>query len=689
MANTYYAILTTAGAEKLAQAIITEIPVKITSMAVGDGNGQYYEPTPDQMQLKRETWRGDINDLRSATDAANHVLAEGVVPANVGGWTIREVGLFDDAGGLIAICNYPDTIKPMPTSGSGKQVYIQIHLVIDNVAALELIIDGSIVTASRDYVDNLDKKHRADLASHTPPGSLMVSLAYGTVYDAIKFFTPEMFGAVGDGVTDDYAPLQRMYDLTPAGAVFYYDGSKNYYNAFANDGVWRDRLDRNMWIRDKPATFLFNGAKLSRRQAKWADGNAKNNNNTGPYYTDQDTALLYITGPGPFYIDKPNFNGSNPIGYIKNTAGNNTAAYGYASCECRDYGLYIQDASDVYINDALLYRACFNIYALRVNTLKVDGKLFQSGQAWKMISSDLALGAGIKTINCTNVKIDVLGEHNTNATVEIEYNNAHVNLKCKSDNDYANTAVIYDSQFIDFNVTATNVVSGSWMQIVQGANGGQVKNIRGKLVGDGCSWVGLYVRMTSSAVYDMQDINVELSATGAALTAYWADQSPAAATGKIMRDVNVKINAHDNASGMAGGYAARISGDVRGETSGKVRNAYLGFLCDLGNSSVYGHRCRLDLTENVVNAYSVGSSNYVDWFGTITATEIRLMSMAPVVIMSRSSSLGAEKNYDRIWSRATYFQLPNLPQDTTAGLPTYTVTWHLEADFTKTLKGKW
>ena len=169
--NMYYSILTTVGTEKLAQAIITEIPVKITTIAVGDGNGQFYSPTPDQTQLKRETWRGGINDLRGVEDAANHVLAEGVVP-DVGGWTVREVGLFDDIGDLIAICNHPDTIKPLPTSGSGKQLYIQIHLIVDNVAALELVIDGSIVLASKAYVDLI----RTDLASG--PGAGMIKNVY-------------------------------------------------------------------------------------------------------------------------------------------------------------------------------------------------------------------------------------------------------------------------------------------------------------------------------------------------------------------------------------------------------------------------------------------------------------------------------------------------------------------------------
>lgn len=501
------------------------------------------------------------------------------------------------------------------------------------------------------------------LASHSPPGARLVGLPFGTVNDAIKFYTPEMFGAVGDGVTDDYHSIRMMLDETPAGATFFFDGSKTYYNDFANDGTWRDLLDRNMWIRDRAATFFFNGARLTRRQPKWADENAKNNNNTGPFYTDQDTAMLYLTGTGPFYIDKPNINASNPIGYIKNVSGNNTSAYGYASCECRDYGIYLQDTADVFITGALIYRACFNIYALRVNNLNVNGRLYQSGQAWKMISSDLAFGAGIKTLHCTDVKIDVLGDHNTNATVEIEPNNAHVHLKCKSDSDYANAIVIYDSQFVDFDVTATNVVNGSWMQIIQGANGSQVKNIRGNLVGDKCSWAGLYIRMTSAASADMRNIDIKLVGTGAALTAYWADQTPAAATGKVMKDINVQLDAYDNASGTAGGFGCHIRGDVRGTTSGRISNAYIGILCDGGNNVTFGHKARLDLTDNVISPFSVSGTNYVDWFGTTTATELRLMSLAPRVTMSRASVLGGEKDYSNIWLRSTVLQFANLPID--------------------------
>lgn len=534
--------------------------------------------------------------------------------------------------------------------------------------------------------EQFESRFKLELKSNLLPGASLIGLQYGTVNNAITHYTPEMFGAVGDGVTDDYVSIQEMLDIAPAGAIFFFDGAKTYYNAFANNGAWKDLTDRNMWIRDKPATFLFNGAKLTRRQPKWADKNAKNNNNTGAYYTDQDTAMLYITGSGPFFIDKPNINSSNPVGFIKNQSGVDTTAGGYAACECRDYGIFIQDASDVYITNALIYLSCFNIWAINVNNLNVQGKLYQSGQAWKMISADQALGAGIKILNCSNVNIDVLGDHNTNATVEIEPNNSYITVECKSDLDYANTVIIYDSNYIDLNVTSTNVVSGDWVQIIQGNRGKQVSNIKGSIVGNKCSWAGLLIRMNSSALYDIQDVDIKLSATGAALTAYWADQTPAAATGKIMRDVNVNVNAFDNASGTAGGYAVHISGDVRGETSGKVRNAYIGFRCDGGNDPTYGHRCRMDLTENIVNAYVVGSNTFVDWFGTITAKEVRLMSLAPKVTISRSSSVGAERNYDQIYLRATYFLTPNLPQDTATGIPTYAQKWHVENDGTKTLK---
>nr|WP_255330935.1 MULTISPECIES: phage tail protein [unclassified Serratia (in: enterobacteria)] len=207
-------MLTTVGTEKLAQAIITEVPVRITSIAVGDGAGQNYLPTADQTQLRRETWRGDINDLRSADDATNHVLAEGVVPADTGGWVVREIGLFDGDGDLIAISNYPDTIKPLPASGSGKQLYIQVHLVVDNVAALELIVNDDIVLASRKYVD--DEIIKITLKFSAPDGLKYIGRCENIA--KLRTITPTI-----DGQKIDVAA--HTNDNDKGDGYFYYDAS--------------------------------------------------------------------------------------------------------------------------------------------------------------------------------------------------------------------------------------------------------------------------------------------------------------------------------------------------------------------------------------------------------------------------------------------------------------------------------
>lgn len=516
-----------------------------------------------------------------------------------------------------------------------------------------------------------DAAIRENLGSHELPGADLVSLHIGTVYNAIYYYTPEMFGAVGDGSHDDFDAIQRMLDNTPDGAVFVFNPEKTYYNAFANEGNWLELTSRKMWQRSKSATFIFNGAIVTRRQPKWADNNAKNNNNTGVYYTDQDTALFRFTGGDTvIHMDKPNLDGANPIGAIKNTSGNDTSATGYAQCECRDYGVYADSIAGITITGARIKNCCFNIYLNNCTNITIDGYIYQSGQAWKMISSDLALGAGIKLLNCTNFKIDVYGYRNTNATVEVEPNNNFGIVNVISQYDYSNTLVIYDSGYITVDGIARNVVNGSGLQIIQGGNGGQTKNIKGSFIVDGCSWKGMDLRMTSAAAFDIIDIDLKLKATACALTAYHADQTEAVSTGFIMRDIYVNVIAYDNASGTAGGYAVRISGDVRGETSGKVRNAYIGFLCDGGNNATYGHRRRMDLTENITNTYSVSSTNYVDWFGTITASEIRLMSLAPKITMSRANNLGGERDYSEIWIRTPVLRFANLPID-----PASTVTY--------------
>lgn len=155
MSDNFYTILTTYGRDALAKALAVRQPLKIQTMAVGDSGGEYYNPVPGQTQLRHEIWRGDLNALYNPDNANNDVIAEVVIPADApvngsGGWYIREVGLYDETGGLIAVGSYPLTYQPDLSSGSGKQVYIRIVVEVDNVAAMELIVDPNVVLATKE-----------------------------------------------------------------------------------------------------------------------------------------------------------------------------------------------------------------------------------------------------------------------------------------------------------------------------------------------------------------------------------------------------------------------------------------------------------------------------------------------------------------------------------------------------------
>ncbi|WP_165672269.1 phage tail protein [Metapseudomonas otitidis] len=166
MANEFYSILTTTGRAKLAAAAIST-PLSLTHMAVGDGsNGAYYDPTEAQTALKHEKWRGPINHLGVDATNPNWIVAELVIPDSVGGFYIREVGVFDSTGALFAVAKFPESYKPVMASGSNKQLYVRMIMEVANTAAVTLQVDPSIVLATRSYVDNLVALHQAASDPH-------------------------------------------------------------------------------------------------------------------------------------------------------------------------------------------------------------------------------------------------------------------------------------------------------------------------------------------------------------------------------------------------------------------------------------------------------------------------------------------------------------------------------------------
>ncbi|OBY57422.1 phage tail protein [Pseudomonas sp. AU12215] len=154
MAVTYYALLTTIGAGKLANATALGTSLKITQLAVGDGGGNVPTPDASRTNLVNEVRRAPLNRLSVDPANSSQIIAEQVIPEDVGGWWIREMGLYDEAGALIAYANCAPSYKPQLAEGSGRTQTVRIVLIVSNAASVELKIDPSVVLATREYVDN-------------------------------------------------------------------------------------------------------------------------------------------------------------------------------------------------------------------------------------------------------------------------------------------------------------------------------------------------------------------------------------------------------------------------------------------------------------------------------------------------------------------------------------------------------
>lgn len=160
MSAIYFAIPTNAGQAKITNALALKVPLKITHMAVGDGNGQPVTPDPAQTKLVREQRRAPLNALFQDPLNPTQLVAQQIIPENEGGWWIHEVGLFDESGTLIAIANAPPTYKPQMSEGSGRTQGINVVLIVSDTSAVELKIDPSVVLATRKYVDDVMKAHK-------------------------------------------------------------------------------------------------------------------------------------------------------------------------------------------------------------------------------------------------------------------------------------------------------------------------------------------------------------------------------------------------------------------------------------------------------------------------------------------------------------------------------------------------
>ena len=160
----YGSIITDKGLQAITAAIQHGVEVKITACAVGDGAGAYYLPTPSATALKNEVWRGQATGSIS-TQSPNIISVQATIPADVGGFTVREMAIFSDNGIMIAIANCPDTLKTIVEDGVSSELQLEMQIAASNAEAITFVIDPTVVTATLADLTahNMDEDAHSDL----------------------------------------------------------------------------------------------------------------------------------------------------------------------------------------------------------------------------------------------------------------------------------------------------------------------------------------------------------------------------------------------------------------------------------------------------------------------------------------------------------------------------------------------
>ena len=162
----YNSVVTNIGMAKIANQVASGEPLTLTHIALGDGNGSSVVPQQQAAALVREVYRGQINNLYRPDDDPAQIVTEMVVLPHVGGWMIREVGVFDNAGDMIIYASSPEIYKPKLTEGSGMDFTVSVRAIVGNDTEVTLKVDQGVVVAMRGWVTKELEKHNALPEAH-------------------------------------------------------------------------------------------------------------------------------------------------------------------------------------------------------------------------------------------------------------------------------------------------------------------------------------------------------------------------------------------------------------------------------------------------------------------------------------------------------------------------------------------
>lgn len=289
----YYTLLTNIGLAKLANAVALNVDVEWTEMAVGDGNGNPTTPSQAQTTLVRERFRAPITNKFTNPTNDLQLNIELVVPPETGGWNVNEAGIFDSDGDLVAVCNLPLSYKPTLPEGSGKDMGIRMIIEHSNVSSITILIDPSIVLASRTYVEANFLK-RSKVAGGLTHQVLRKS---SNADEAFEWWTPGVSNVTVGCVQEQQvlAATQLIIDwaiIGTNGAAYYIEGARLLPSDYTVNSATRITLARAY-----PA-----GTRIMGAQNEPHDNSQPTNVIGGSGQLGYNGYPYWVTSAGPFTL---------------------------------------------------------------------------------------------------------------------------------------------------------------------------------------------------------------------------------------------------------------------------------------------------------------------------------------------------------------------------------------------------
>lgn len=222
--QTYFTHVTDIGVARITNAVLVGGAVELTHYAVGDGGGAYYRPTPQMTTLKNEVWRGNITRLEKDPQKIGHVYISAIIPAEVGGFAIREMGVFDADGNMIGIGNTAEVEKVASSSGMSSEIEMTMHLIVTNTDVLQVTVDPSVIIATKKDIE----KHNVDPDAHD---GMLHGHANKSILDV---FTGRVTAGQKEGETlGDYATAEG-YNTVASGEKSHAEGEYTFAGANAS-----------------------------------------------------------------------------------------------------------------------------------------------------------------------------------------------------------------------------------------------------------------------------------------------------------------------------------------------------------------------------------------------------------------------------------------------------------------------